>query len=65
VFQAGTKKLSDGVVTDGGRVLAVTGRGHSIEEARNSAYDCASEIGWEGLYFRKDIGVDLMNYKGI
>ena len=64
VFHAGTKKISNHVVTDGGRVLAITGRGNSLEEARNAAYTCASHIKWDGLYFRKDVGVDLMNYKG-
>jgi phosphoribosylamine--glycine ligase len=65
VFHAGTKKLAEQVVTDGGRVLAVTGRGKSLEEARKHAYETASGIGWDGLYFRSDIGVDLMNYKGV
>jgi phosphoribosylamine--glycine ligase len=65
VFHAGTRQLPNEVVTDGGRVLAVTGQGNSLEEARENAYLRASEIGWDGLYFRKDIGVDLMNYKGI
>jgi phosphoribosylamine--glycine ligase len=65
VFHAGSKKQAQETVTDGGRVLAVTGRGDSIEEARNNAYACASQIAWDGVYFRKDIGVDLMNYKGI
>jgi phosphoribosylamine--glycine ligase len=65
VFHAGTKGASEEVVTDGGRVLAVTGRGNSLQEARTSAYERAAEIDWDGLYFRKDIGVDLMNYKGV
>jgi phosphoribosylamine---glycine ligase len=65
VFHAGTKKHSLKVLTDGGRVLAITGRGTSLEEARQSAYQSASGIDWEGVYFRKDIGVDLMNYKGV
>jgi phosphoribosylamine--glycine ligase len=65
VFHAGTKQQADAVVTDGGRVLAITGKGNTLEEARESAYACASTIDWDGLYFRKDIGVDLMNYKGV
>jgi phosphoribosylamine---glycine ligase len=64
VFHAGTRLKDESVVTDGGRVLAVTGRGNSLEEARAAAYDCASGIGWDGLYFRKDIGKDLLTYKG-
>jgi phosphoribosylamine--glycine ligase len=64
VFHAGTKKQGEAVVTDGGRVLAITGKGNSLEEARALAYACASDISWQDQYFRKDIGVDLINYKG-
>lgn len=59
VFHAGTKPTNEGVLTDGGRVLAVTAQGKSLEEARETAYRDISQIGWEGLYFRRDIGVDL------
>jgi phosphoribosylamine---glycine ligase len=65
IFHAGTKGVTNNVVTDGGRVLAITGRGRSLQEARDAAYSCASQIGWDGLYFRKDIGIDLLNYKGV
>ncbi|MBY0435862.1 MAG: phosphoribosylamine--glycine ligase, partial [Cyclobacteriaceae bacterium] len=60
IFHAGTKRSQAGVITDGGRVLAVTGRGSSLEEARKSAYACVSSISWENVYFRTDIGVDLL-----
>lgn len=59
VFHAGTKTSSGSVVTDGGRVLSVTGEGRSLAEARKIAYDRISSISWDGLYFRKDIGLDL------
>jgi phosphoribosylamine--glycine ligase len=65
IFHAGTKNSSGKLVTEGGRVLAVTGKGESLEQARQQAYEKASKIDWEGLYFRKDIGIDLLNYKGI
>lgn len=65
IFHAGTKRDRESIVTDGGRVLAVTGKGHSLEEARQAAYSTARGITWEGQYFRKDIGTDLLNYKGI
>ncbi|MBC7849211.1 MAG: phosphoribosylamine--glycine ligase, partial [Chitinophagaceae bacterium] len=64
VFHAGTKKKNDTVLTDGGRVLAVSGTGKSLKEARDKAYKAAAQIDWDGLYFRKDIGKDLMDYKG-
>jgi phosphoribosylamine--glycine ligase len=63
IFHAGTKKQNDNVLTDGGRVLAITGKGNSLEEARNQVYQTAAQVSWEGLYYRKDIGQDLMNYK--
>ena len=65
VFHAGTKQEIENIVTDGGRVLAITGKGNSLEEAREAAYTRARQIEWDGLYFRKDIGMDLLNYKGI
>ena len=64
VFHAGTRNEGEKVVTEGGRVVAVTGKGPSLEEARKRAYDRATGIEWDGLYFRKDIGIDLLNYKG-
>jgi phosphoribosylamine--glycine ligase len=64
VFHAGTTKQQNDVLTHGGRVLAVSGKGPSLEQARARAYQTASGINWEGLYYRKDIGQDLMNYKG-
>ena len=59
VFHAGTKLVSNEVVTDGGRVLSVTGQASSLPEARKIAYERISGISWDGLYFRKDIGLDL------
>src|SRR5688572_24269688 len=64
VFHAGTMKRSDHVLTHGGRVLSISGKGRSLSEARDHAYKTAAQINWEGLYFRKDIGQDLLNYKG-
>lgn len=65
VFHAGTKKQHEDTLTDGGRVLAITGKGNSLEEARAAAYAEAEKIRWDGMYYRTDIGIDLMNYKGI
>lgn len=64
IFHAGTKKDGKTILTEGGRVVAVTGMGNSLEEARKHAYAVASGIEWEDLYYRKDIGIDLLNYKG-
>jgi phosphoribosylamine---glycine ligase len=62
VFHAGTKKDNGKVVTNGGRVLGITGKGRSIEEALQHAYDQANAISWKDVYFRKDIGQDILNY---
>jgi phosphoribosylamine--glycine ligase len=59
-FHAGTKTKGDSVLTDGGRVIAATGMGHDLPSAREKAYAAASLLCWEGLYFRKDIGLDLL-----
>lgn len=59
VFQAGTKNKNSEVVTDGGRVIAVTGLGKTLSEASEKAYETVNTLNWEGAYFRKDIGVDL------
>jgi len=61
LFQAGIKKHGDNFVTDGGRVLAVTGLGSGLEDARKQAFEGISKIQWQGLYFRNDIGLDLIN----
>jgi phosphoribosylamine--glycine ligase len=47
-----------GLVTDGGRVLHVVGRGSSLEDARGAAYKNIEKIHFEGVRYRKDIGVD-------
>jgi len=64
VFHAGTRSQDGNVLTDGGRVLAISGKGATLAEAREKAYEAAAQISWDGLYFRKDIGLDLLNYKG-
>lgn len=57
VFHAGTRVLSDqSKVTAGGRVLAVTGEGASLSDARRHAYAIADKILFEGKTYRRDIG---------
>src|SRR5690606_37617356 len=63
VFHAGSKQVNNQVVTDGGRVLAITGRGADIQAAREKAYAGVAKLSWEGVYFRKDIGMDLIDRK--
>ncbi len=64
VFHAGTKQNSKGrIVTNGGRVLAVTCFGDTIAEARDLCLENLQRISFEGMYFRKDIGNDLIPYE--
>lgn len=60
IFHAGTKKSNGDVLTNGGRVLAITGLGNNMQEALDRSYDLVSKIHWNNVYFRKDIGHDLM-----
>jgi len=60
VFHAGTKTRHEDTLTDGGRVMAVTGMGESLAKAREKAFAGVAHIQWDGLYYRKDIGLDLM-----
>ena len=56
VFHAGTAKRDDYLVTAGGRVLTVVGRGATHREAIDAAYEAAGKIHFEGMQFRRDIG---------
>jgi phosphoribosylamine--glycine ligase len=60
IFHAGTKKKENLIVTDGGRVISATGKGSSLASAIKQAYEGASQLDWEGLNYRKDIGQDLL-----
>ncbi|MDZ7633799.1 MAG: phosphoribosylamine--glycine ligase [Bacteroidales bacterium] len=59
VFHAGTRVDDGRLVTSGGRVLAVTSRGATMQEALDRSYSSVSEIYFEGMNYRKDIGSDL------
>ena len=56
IFHAGTKKQGDKVVTNGGRVFAVTSFGGSIGEASEQCNYMLEQIYFEGMYYREDIG---------
>ncbi len=59
VFHAGTKMADGNVVTDGGRVLAVSSYGKDKEEALHKSFTEAQKIRFKDMYFRRDIGQDL------
>lgn len=59
VFHAGTKMDNNNVVTNGGRVIAVSAYGNTMDEALEKSFNGANMIDYEGKYFRRDIGLDL------
>lgn len=59
VFHAGTKLENGQVVTNGGRVLAVTSFGTTYQEAIKKSYQNINRLHFDKMYFRKDIGFDL------
>jgi phosphoribosylamine--glycine ligase len=61
VFHAGTRRTEEGrLVTDGGRVLTVTGLGDTLQEALDRAYAGMAQIHFEGMHFRRDIGAKAL-----
>ncbi len=56
VFHAGTRHTGDAFVTNGGRVLGVTGRGQNLRVALDRAYEAVGKISFEGMQYRHDIG---------
>jgi phosphoribosylamine--glycine ligase len=57
VFHAGTgRDASERIVTRGGRVLCVVGRGNDVSAAQREAYRVVGQIRWEGAQYRRDIG---------
>ena len=59
IFHAGTKKENNRILSNGGRVIACTGYGESLQDALKNSYKLADSISWDNKYFRKDIGEDL------
>jgi phosphoribosylamine--glycine ligase len=64
VFQAGTKIDGNDLVTSGGRVLGVTALGDTLNAAIERAYEAVGKIGWEGAYWRRDIGAKGLRHGG-
>lgn len=59
VFHAGTKESDGEIISSGGRVLAVSSWGDTMQEALEGSYSNISLISFEKMYFRDDIGFDL------
>jgi len=60
IFHAGTKLYEGNITSTGGRVICATALGEGIKEAQEKAYQLINSVGWDGGYFRTDIG-----FKGI
>ena len=60
VFHAGTKTENGKIVSNGGRVLAVTSFGDNFEQAIKKSYQNIENLHFDKMYFRKDIGFDLL-----
>ncbi|HLF27353.1 MAG TPA: phosphoribosylamine--glycine ligase [Anaerolineae bacterium] len=61
VFHAGTKQVNGQIVTDGGRVLGVTGWGNTLPAALAEAYTAVERIEFQGMHYRRDIGWRAIN----
>jgi phosphoribosylamine--glycine ligase len=59
VFHAGVREEQGQLLTNGGRVLAVTSYGDTFQDALNTSLANAAKIQFDGVYYRKDIGFDL------
>ncbi len=63
IFHSGTKQVNDSIVTNGGRVLAITSMADGIEDAVAKSYAAINTLRFNEMYYRKDIGKDLLKYK--
>ena len=63
VFQAGTKRVPEGIATSGGRVLGVTASGPNLSIAIEAAYRAVGKIRFDGMQFRADIGAKGLRRK--
>lgn len=59
LFHAGTAEKEGKIVTNGGRVLAITSFGNDFREALNKSYENAEKLKFDNMYYRKDLGFDL------
>jgi phosphoribosylamine--glycine ligase len=62
IFHSGTKSRSSNLYTNGGRVMCVTSLSESLKQALEKSLKVCSKINFDGKYYRKDIGRDLINY---
>jgi len=63
VFYAGSALVDGKLLTSGGRVLAVSAAGDTLQEALERAYRAMGEIQFKGIYYRRDIGHRALSKK--
>lgn len=63
IFHAGTAQKDGSIVNAGGRVLVASSIAENLEQALEKSYECLSKIHFEDLYFRSDIGQDILRWK--
>jgi len=64
IFQAGTREENGQILTSGGRVIALTATSNTLEKAIQKSQKAAQSVQFEGKNFRRDIGLDILRYKG-
>ena len=60
VFHAGTTAVGDTITATGGRVLNVTARGDTLQQAHDRAYAMIHDIDWPEGFYRRDIGYQAL-----
>ena len=60
IFHAGTKKVNNAILSDGGRVLNIVTRSNEFKSARESSLKLLKEINWDNGFYRKDIGYKVI-----
>jgi phosphoribosylamine--glycine ligase len=63
IYHAGTKMSGNEIVTNGGRVIAVTSLNFDIKSALSDSNELANSINFDGKFYRRDIGLDLLSYE--
>ena len=63
LFHSGTALENGALVTSGGRVMVVSALGGEIRSASEKAYRDVKKISFEGMYYRRDLGEDLLKYR--
>ena len=64
VFHAGTKEADGQILTNGGRVMAVSSFGTQMEQALKQSYANVARLSFKDMSYRRDIGQDLIEVKG-